>query len=120
MTPDREKRAARRIAHAAPVKVRIQSCPGHADLEGAVLEGTTRDISLNGIRLHLDQVLPLNTALEAEITFAEHRYLLAGRVVWSHRTDATHADAGLLFMSVDESQMGSWKLQVARVFQAGK
>lgn len=120
MPPENDKRRDKRIAHASPVTVKIQSCPGHHVLEGVTFAGTTSDISENGIRLHTNQTLPLHTLLEAEITFAEHRFLFAGRVIWAQMTDATHAHMGVMFTTADESQMWSWKFQMARVFQSGK
>jgi len=102
------------------VAVKIQFCPGHHEIEGVTFTGTNSDISENGIRLHARRLLPVNATLEVEITFAEHKFLLAGRVIWVQMTDSSNAHMGVLFTTADESQIWSWRFQMVRVFQSGK
>ncbi len=110
-----EKRRQKRFAHALPVTAKIQSCPGFLDLEGKSFSGTTGDVSLNGVRLHISQPLPPNTFLELEVTIGEVKCLLTGCVIWSQRENATTAHIGVLFTAKDESQMRSWRARLARM-----
>ena len=116
--PAKDQRLEKRFALSTPVEVKVQSCPGHQDLEGTRFPGTTSDVSMNGIRLHLDRVLPVNTFMEMEVTLAEHVFLLSGTVVWSKLVDKTNAHVGVLFTTADESRMWSWKNQLSRILTA--
>ena len=116
--PSKDQRLEKRFVLSAPVAVMIRSCPGHHDLEGARFPGTTSDVSMNGVRLHLDRVLPANTFMEMEVTLAEHVFLLSGRVVWSKPVTERAAHVGVMFTTEDESRMGSWKNQLTRILTA--
>ena len=116
--PNSDKRLEKRVVLSTPVEVKVQSCPDHPDLEGVRFPGTTSDVSMNGIRLHIDRLLPVNTFMEMEVTLAQHLFLLSGTVVWSKLVDKTNAHVGVLFTTADESRMWSWKNQLSRILTA--
>jgi len=118
--PVNDKRGQRRIVQVLPVEAKIQSCPGFHELEGTIFPGATSDVSENGIRLCINQLLPANTFLEMEVKLGERKYLLSGRVMWSQLIDNTTAHIGIMFTSENESQMWSWKNQLSRVFNSEK
>ena len=111
--PRNDKRGQRRIVQALPVEVKIQSCPGFHELEGAIFPGTTSDVSENGMRLRINQLLPVNTFLEMVVKLGERKYLLSGRVMWSQMIDETTAHIGIMFTAENESQMWSWRNQLS-------
>ena len=111
-----EKRGQRRIVQVLSVEAKIQSCPGFHELEGTIFPSATRDVSENGIRLCISQLLPVNTFLEMEVKLGERRYLLSGRVMWSQFIEESVAQVGILFTTEDESQLWSWKNQLSRMF----
>lgn len=110
-----EKRCEKRFPLTAPVGVKIQSCPSHHDLEGARIPGTTSDLSMNGIRLQLDRVLPVNTFLEMEVSLSRQIFLLCGRVIWIKSVGQNAVQAGVMFTSEDETRLSSWKRALSRV-----
>jgi hypothetical protein len=110
-----EKRLEKRFPLTAPVQVKIRSCPGYPDLEGARFPGRTSDVSMNGIRLHLDRILPVDTFMEMDVTLAKHVFLMCGQVIWSKPVAESTVHAGVKLIGEDQLQLSSWKTTLSRV-----
>lgn len=120
-----ERREHPRVDAAADVEIVIESAPGVKGLEGRSMLCRTGDISLRGVRLVTDVVLPVSSCLKLSIKLPRHpdRYRQAGRVVWCRplpapAAGATH-HAGIEFSLAASPDIGTWRAGLLRLFEEG-
>ena len=114
-----EQRSEKRVPHCAHVTVRVQSTPGHPELDGTTFNCITIDVAESGVRLKTDRPLPAYTILDLDITLLNRVFPLAGCVAWSGEVADNKAFAGVRFTAPDD-RLWPWKIEVARAFRSRK
>ena len=120
-----ERREHPRVDAVADVEIVIDSAPGAEQLEGRSMPCRTGDISLRGVRLLTDVVLPINAYLKLRIKLPRQaeRYRQAGKVVWcrplsADASGATH-HAGIEFSLTASPDFDAWRKGLLRLFEEG-
>lgn len=121
----KERRGHPRVDAVADVEIVIDSAPGAEQLEGRSVPCHTGDISLRGVRLLTDVVLPINAYLKLRIKLPRQaeRYRQAGKVVWCRplpapAAGATH-HAGIEFSLTASPDFDAWRKGLLRLFEEG-
>lgn len=113
-----ENRRHPRIKEKVETRVRIQSAPGLPDLEGREFKCSSGDISLCGVRLHLDHPVPARSLVEVEIALGDPpaKYRFTGTTVWAEppktkgrRGSGQTSQIGIQLNISDNPMTGSWK-----------
>jgi hypothetical protein len=120
-----DRREHPRVDAVAEVEIVIDSAPGTKDLEGRSLSCRTGDISMRGVRLLTDVVLPIGAYLKLRIKLPRQpeRYRQAGKVVWCRpltapAAAATH-HAGIEFSLTASPDFDAWRAGLLRLFEEG-
>lgn len=81
-----EKRKERRLKEENKVKISVFSTDKSTHVKGNFF-ALTKDISLNGLKIHTDEKLEIDTVLKIEIALAASKKLISviGRVKWVSR-----------------------------------
>lgn len=81
-----EKRKERRLKEENKVKISVFSRDKSTHVKGNFF-ALTKDISLNGLKIHTDEKLEIDTVLKIEIALAASKKLISviGRVKWVSR-----------------------------------
>jgi hypothetical protein len=82
--PQREQRRQPRAKRAERIFVQVVDCTEAPDLVGRILRASTEDVSAGGLRLHLENPVPVGCALElwVKVDGSDGTFLLAGEVRW--------------------------------------
>lgn len=121
----KERRAHPRVDAAAEVEVVIDAAPGAPALAGRSLHCRSGDLSLRGLRLLVDETLPLNTYLKLSIRLPRQaeRYRQSGKVVWCRPLSGAEAGAkfhaGIEFSVTGNPDFDAWRSGVLRLFEEG-
>ena len=80
-----------------------------------VLECSTKDVSLNGLKIKSEHPLLLNSILELNLSFAtsNKEFQLIGEVRWSRRIDNEHYESGFELLNAEHADMADWELFLA-------
>ena len=118
-----DKRAHPRIDKKADVTVKVQSALSIVALEGRIFPCQTADISLGGILLQTDVLLPVDSLLELAIILypTSQTYWHTGNVVWSKETERKGQFlAGISFKSTINPQLDSWRTAIEQLSGEGE
>ena len=88
MPSTNERRGHPRVARSERLFVQVAACSGAPNLAGATLRASTADISASGLRLLLDQEVPVGCSLElwVKVEGRPGTFLLTGEVRWTQPT----------------------------------
>jgi len=102
-----EKRSSVRRLEKGTVHVDVMATPDSV----IRYEGSMRDISLNGIRLHGKHPIEKNTTIDmlVEIESTDSKYNLSGNVKWVTETTENEFVAGLELIEGKDADMVAWK-----------
>jgi hypothetical protein len=120
-----DRRAHPRQDAAAEVEIVIDSAPGVKDLDGKSIMCRTADVSLRGVRLLTDVMLPVGAYLKLRIKLPrqQERYRQAGKVMWCrpNRDPAAGAahHAGIEFSLTGNPDFDAWRGALLRLFEEG-
>jgi hypothetical protein len=117
-----------RVQEKANVTVRVQSSPEVPELEGRVFSCHSTDVSLEGIKMHIDTDLPVGALLELEIIFSNspERYWQIGNVIWCDEWVDYSSDKenwhniGIRFDTAENLQISSWQSGVSKLIEKSK
>jgi hypothetical protein len=120
-----DRREHPRLDAAADVEIVIESAPGTKDLDGKSLMCRTGDISLRGVRLLTDVVLPVGAYLKLRIKLPRQpeRFRQTGRVVWCRPNKdpagGVPYQAGIEFSLSGNPDFDTWRKGLFRLFEEG-
>lgn len=120
-----EERACPRFPSANDASVTIESAPGIGELDGRRFSCRTEDISLRGVRLVLDLMLPVNAAVQLKVTLGgdAHMFQHSGRVAWCRPADTGESaesgryNAGIEFTTPPGPGMDEWRNALFGLFE---
>ena len=89
MPDNTERRADERIAQTAAFSLKIIFTSHNPGLLGKSLYGSTIDISASGLKLALQNELPLDSTIDVVVTLKGNpkQYFLSGKVRWCKKAD---------------------------------
>ena len=75
------------------------------------LECTTRDISIDGLKVHSPSLLTVNSILELIISFESggYKFLLTGEVKWVDKIDTNEFLTGFKIVPSEHSDLIEWQ-----------
>jgi len=106
-----EKRSSVRRSENGAVHVDVLAVSDQASNSIIRYEGSMRDISLNGIRLHGKHALEKGSILEllVELESNDSKYNLSGNVKWVTETTENEFVAGLELVEGKSSDISAWQ-----------
>ncbi|MEE8378843.1 MAG: PilZ domain-containing protein, partial [Gammaproteobacteria bacterium] len=112
-----------RIQEKSYVYNRVRSSTEALDLVGRIFSCHSSDVSLEGIKMHIDIELPIGALLELEIVFKDSpgRFLQIGDVIWcdgfvDESLEGCWYDVGVKFKTVTNP----WKRAVSKLLEPEK
>jgi PilZ domain-containing protein len=107
-----EHRREPRSEEQADVSIRIQSAPDAQDLEGKIFKSQSEDVSLSGMKLILDNHVPVGALLTLEVALnnSDIKYELVAKVVWADTADdGSEREMGVILHIETNPLADSWK-----------
>ena len=103
----KEKRSSARRMENGAIHVDVLSTPDST----IRYEGSMRDISLNGIRLHGKHPIQQNSIIDmrVELELTNSKYSLSGSVKWVTETTENEFVAGLELLEGKNADLAAWK-----------
>ncbi len=119
-TPE-DKRLHARFALSVPVELEVSDCPAQPELRKRRFRCEPRDVSLCGLQLPTEALLPPGTALRLRVTIRENDRPLAlkllGDVVWSNTFPQIGPVAGVFLRDRPRRHMRRWMDFISREFR---
>jgi len=119
-----ERRNSPRVQQAAIVTVIVQSAPESPDLEGKVFPCRLTDVSLGGVKLWVDDPIPVGALLELEIVLnnTSERYHHTGYVawVWDGEGLTDWHNVGIKFNMSAYQQFNIWESVITGLLETNK
>lgn len=111
-----ERRNSYRLVHEVSIFLEtLAPCPGDDPIGNIALCGSL-DISPSGLRMKLDQALPLNAILQMAIQFADKkRFNLVAEVRWIQENSEDY-EIGFLILESEQTDFSTWK----KLFENGE
>ena len=112
-TADSRKDSRHNFKEKVFIEILAASSPSMRDQ--VILECSTEDISLNGLKIKSEHSLLLNSILELNLSFTESNkeFQLIGEVRWSRRIDDEHYESGFELLNAEHADMTNWELFLA-------
>jgi PilZ domain len=113
-----EHRREPRIEEQADVSICIRTAPDAIDLEGKVFPSQSEDISMNGMKLSIDALVPIGAILNLEVMLRNSpiKYEMIANVVWAdeeHIEDKAELEMGVILNIQSNSQLALWNAAVS-------
>lgn len=104
-----ERRNSYRLVHEVSIFLEtLAPCPGDDPIGHIALCGSL-DISPSGLRMKLDQALPLNAILQMAIQFADKkRFNLVAEVRWVKESSEEY-EIGFLILESEQTDFSAWR-----------
>ncbi len=114
-----EKRSAPRLGREESLFVRIVSSGPDVLLEGKTVHCSTEDLSAGGMRLRLDEAVPVGTVLQLWIKVSDYpgTFLVNGVIRWVREYSPNVFLAGIELRDERNDDTGNWERMVADVMR---
>ncbi len=117
MSDETERRRQPRLKREDALFVRVDSADGEVVHEGQTVRCSTENVSLDGLRIRLPEVVPEGTLVELWIRVTDRpgTFLLKGTTRWAAAQEDGSALVGIQLAEEQADDIGAWRATVAKM-----